>query len=202
MSTTTPKCKKCGGAVHPTRGCLLCPMFASGEAPTCVSDTTRFTGDQMGGRQFANPAVRRKYLAQAKKAGVNTDGKVYFSSLAAFPGDPRAWADSKGEQVRLLEERGWSADGDVKVKGKEYVPTPAVRLADDLVEERMERELEQRYPDATGGKTVRIKKKELAELRESIIEKHGAPRPGATPQFKIGPPPPGKPKGKRPARKK
>jgi hypothetical protein len=145
-------CKKCGGAIHPTRGCTLCPMFASGQGPVCVSDTTRFPGHLAGGRQFGNAAVRRKYLAQARKAGVSTDGKVYNSSLAAYPGDPRAWTDSKGDQVRLLEERGWSAEGDVRVKGKEVAPAPAVRLAEDLVQDHVERELERRFPDAVYGK--------------------------------------------------
>lgn len=148
-------------------------MFASGRAPTCVSDTTRFPGHLMGGRQFATDAVRDAYMAEARKAGVNVDGKVYFSSLAAYPGDPRAWCDSQAEQKKLLEERGWSASGDLNVKGRDVAPAPKVRLADDLVEEHVERELEARYPDAAG---VRIKRQEYEDIKEAVIEKHGAPQ--------------------------
>jgi len=192
-------CKKCGGGLRPAGGCKLCVMFTTGQTPSCVSDTTRFPGHLQGGAQFTNPAVRASYLAKARAAGVNPAGKVYSSSLAACPGDPRAWADSKGDQVKLLEDRGWSADGDVKVKGREVEPAAPVRLAEDLVQGRMERELEQRYPDAINGKTVKIKRRDLEDLREGIIEKHGAPKPGAAPQVKVGRSKPGKPAGKRPA---
>lgn len=171
-------CKRCGGAIHPTRGCTLCPMFASGVTPACKSDGTIFPGHLTGGRQFRTEVVRRRYLAKARAAGVSTDGKVYCSSLAEFPGDPRAWTDNVGDQVKLLKERGWSADGDVKVKGPEVAPPPPVRLAEDLVQERLERKLEELYPDAQNGKVVKIKKKELERLRNDIIEKHGAPAPG------------------------
>jgi hypothetical protein len=203
-TTTTPTttCKKCGGRLNRAGACLLCPMFASGETPSCVSDTTRFTGDRMGGRQFGNDVVREAYLAKARAAGVTTDGKLYFSSLARFPGDPEAWMDAQGDQVKLLQKRGWSAEGDVNVKGPDVAPLPAVRLAEDLVEARVEEELERRYPDAVGGKKVRIKKKEFRDIREAVIEKHGAPLPGRAPQYKLGPPDPKKPKGKRPKAKK
>lgn len=198
MAGTT--CRKCGGAVHPVRGCTLCPMFASGETPACRSDGTIFPGHLTGGRQFKTEAVRRRYLAKARAAGVSTDGKVYSSALAAFPGDPRAWTDTVGDQVKLLQERGWSADGDLKVKGPEVAPAPAVRLAEDLVQDRMEAELERRYPDAQGGKVVKVKKKELERLRHDIIEKHGAPAPGKLGNVKYvrGP---GGGKGKRVAKK-
>lgn len=178
-------CKKCGGAIHPVRGCNLCPMFASGTTPACVSDTTRFPGHLQGGRQFGTAAVRNSYLAKAKAAGVSTDGKVYFSALADSPGDPRAWVDSKADQVKLLQERGWAADGDVKVKGREVAPRESPRLAEDLVEDHVERELERRYPDAENGRRVKIKKRELAEIREAVIDKHGRPLPGAAPIVKV-----------------
>ena len=66
----------------------------------------------------------------------------------------------------------------MKVKGRDVPDAPPVRLAEDLVQERLERELELRYPDAQDGKVVKIKKKEIARLRQEIIERHGAPAPG------------------------
>lgn len=193
-------CKKCGGAVHPVRGCTLCPMFASGVTPACKSDGTIFPGHLTGGRQFQSPELRRRYLAKARAAGVSTDGKVYVGALADSPGDPRAWVDNVGDQKKLLEERGWNSDGDVKVKAPDVAPPPPVRLAEDLIQDRLEIELEKRYPDAQNGKVVKIKKKELAELREAIIEKHGAPARGKLGNVKYvrGP---GGGKGKRVAKK-
>lgn len=201
MSAKT--CKKCGGAIHPVRGCTLCPMFASGRTPACKSDGTIFPGHLTGGRQFVNPHVRARYLAKARAAGVTTDGKVYCSALADSPGDPRAWVDNVADQKKLLEERGWAAEGDVKVKGRDPKPAAPVRLAEDLVEAHVERELEARYPDAQNGKVVKIKKAELEAIREAVIEKHGAPKPGAAPKFNLlDKKPAGKAPGKRPKGRK
>lgn len=175
------KCKKCGAKLNRIGECssIVGPCNAEGRAPHCKSDGNRFPGHLQSGAQFKNPVVRARYLARAKAAGVNTEGKVYSSALAAFPGDPRAWTDSQADQVKLLEERNWSADGDLKVKARDVAAPPPVRLAEDLVQERLERELELRYPDAQNGKVVKIKKKEIERLRQEIIEKHGAPAPGA-----------------------
>lgn len=205
MSKKTPAaeathCPKCSGKLNIIGECKLCPMFEEGRAPTCVSDTTRFPGHLQGGSQFTNPAVRRAYMAKARAAGVNPNGKVYFSSLAAFPGDPAAWQDSKAGQEKLLTTRGWEAEGDVKVKAREGPAPKPIRLADDIVQARVEEELEKRYPDAVG---MKLKRQEYEDIKEAVINKHGAPLPGVAAPVRLpGGRRPGKPAGKKVAHKK
>lgn len=195
-------CPRCGSKLNRIGECVSVfgPCNAEGRAPSCVSDTTRFPGHLQGGGQFTNAAVRRAYMAKAKKAGVSTAGKVYFSQLAAFPGDPAAWHDSKSGQEKLLEARGWEAEGDVKVKGREGPPPKPIRLAEDIVAARVEEELERRYPDAVN---VKVKRQEIEDIREAVIDRHGSPLPGSKPapvkitQGRT----PGKPAGKKVAKK-
>lgn len=142
-------------------------MFSTGKAPRVRSDDTFFRGfTGTGGAQFSDQ-TREFYLAEAKKAGVSVAGKQYFSQLAAFPGDPRAWVDSRGEMVRLLEERGWSADGDIKVKGEAAEPAADVRLADDIAEEMAIESLEDRFPDRET-----FTRGEFEEAKAEAIEAH------------------------------
>ena len=142
-------------------------MLASGKAPRVKSDDTFFRGfTGTGGAQFSDE-VRPYYLEEARKAGVSVSGKQYFSELAAYPGDPRAWVASRGEMTRLLEERGWSADGDIKVKGEAPEPAGPVRLADDIAEDMALDTLEDRYPDREA-----FTREEVAEAKAEAIEAH------------------------------
>jgi hypothetical protein len=82
-------------------------------------------------------------LAEAKAAGVNPRGKVYKGGLADFPGDPRAWVESRGDCIRLAEERGITLEGGINYKPPETVaPTDwsdkPYRVADDIIEDRWE----------------------------------------------------------------
>lgn len=75
---------------------------------------------------------------EAEQAGVNVKGKVYLSSLAAYPGDPFAWVDGKGDVQRVCERRNWNCDGAVKVQsdnGRQVPqPDPAKPLGGEVVE--------------------------------------------------------------------
>lgn len=195
-------CPKCGSKLNRIGECVSVfgPCNAEGRAPSCVSDTTRFPGHLQGGGQFSNPVTRRNYLAKARKAGVNPNGKIYYSSLAAFPGDPAAWQDSKAGQEKLLTARGWESEGDVKVKGRDAAPPKPIRLAEDIVMARVEEELERRYPDAVD---VKIKRQEYEDIREAVIEKHGAPPAHKAAAVKLSKGrDPRKPAGKKVAHKK
>lgn len=142
-------------------------MVESGKAPRVKSDDTFFRGfTGTGGAQFSDE-VRPFYLEEAKKAGVSVSGKQYFSELAAYPGDPRAWVSSRGEMKQLLEERGWSADGDIKVKGEAPEPAGPVRLADDIAEDMALDALEDRFPDRES-----FTREEVAEAKAEAVEAH------------------------------
>lgn len=124
------------GASH-----AMAEMLALASPPMSNTDREFLQGqggcyDQFGG----NELVGDYYKAQAARAGVDTTGAVYLSGLAAFPGDPKAWVRGRGDAQRVLEERGWSSEGSVRVRGRE--PEPADRkwtAAPDLVAERAEK---------------------------------------------------------------
>lgn len=146
-------------------------MFATGQGPRLVTDDTFFAGWQTGGgAQFgnANRPTREGYLGEAKRAGVSTNGKVYMHGLADYPGDPRAWVSTRGEIVKRLEERGWGCER-LGVKARtDLPPPPEVRLADDIVDEFVERKI------ATEGiDRKRLTPDRLAEMREQVTNTHG-----------------------------
>lgn len=116
----------------------LAEMFALGAPP--MSNTDREFLEGRGGcyDQFRGQTEVGDYYARlARESGVDTTGRVYLSGLAAYPGDPRAWVSGRGDVKRVCEERGWSAEGSVNVKGEVRVPTwEPYRVDAQIVEER------------------------------------------------------------------
>lgn len=167
-------CEVCGGNIHRFGGCNICDMLKAAKAPRGVTDDTRFEGfSKVGGAQFKVDATRDFYVGEAKRAGVDITGKQYFSELAAFPGDPRAWVDNQGDMRRLLEERGWGCSGDLKVKAREAEAPPTYpKLADDIVEDLVEDRLYERHGPLD---EARVTVAEFNEVREDVIATHSAP---------------------------
>lgn len=87
----------------------------------------QFSGDEKQLQQRVNISEQHGY-----KPNVND---VYIHGLARFPGDPEAFVGhgkGKGHIKKLLEKRGWSADGAVKVKGRPSEPDDKPKLADSI----------------------------------------------------------------------
>jgi len=156
----------------------LAIMFATGQGPHLSTDDTFFAGwTGSGGKQFenANRTTREGYMEEAKRAGVSTQGKVYMHGLAEYPGDPRAWIGTKGEAVKILEEKGWGCDR-LGVKARtDVAPPPDIPLADDLVQELVGQKI---VTEEIDRRTLTPSK--LMEMREEVIEKHGAKKPPPT----------------------
>ena len=116
----------------------LAEMLASRSAPGLITDTICFSGVGSANPYGTIPPDQQQaYYKKAIAAGVNPKGKKYLASLAAYPGDPEALVDSRGDAKRLLEKRGWGSDGMVKTEARQatsgvgpYTP------AEDIVEER------------------------------------------------------------------
>lgn len=85
-------------------------------------DTSLFRGNWARDQFEDQPSVGKFYRDAAKKAGVSMAGKVYHSTLAEYPGDPRAWVSDSGDIKQVLTERGWGASGDIVVKAREVDP--------------------------------------------------------------------------------
>jgi hypothetical protein len=127
------------------------PGITPGKPPCIQSDTTF-----MAGRWESHT----QHHAALERAGHTTQGKVYLSSLARFPGDPRALVDSRGDVRKICEQEGWNCEGSVNVKGKQLPPRESTDVAEDIVQEHVEAEIEK-----AGG---RMKPKEVADTREKV----------------------------------
>lgn len=103
-------------------------------------------------------------VGKAKKAGIDTNGKVFISSLSDLRGaaDPSAWVDSVSE----LRQRTLA-----KIeKRKREEEAPAVALSEPIIRDSI-RQLVKANPA--------LKSKKKAELREMVLAKH-------TPRWKKG----------------
>lgn len=121
------------------------------------------------------PNVYKKhYYAAAKRAGVSLSGKVYKSGLVR-PGysgrfDPEALVDSTGDVKRVVEKNGWESHGLVESAGIENQTESPLdrpyRVADDLVAERVDADLEAAGVDRIGKKEYL----DLSEKTRSLME--------------------------------
>ncbi len=117
----------------------LAEMLALQQPPMSNTDREFLEGrggcyDQFDGNEY----IGDYYAGMAKQAGVDTTGKVYQGSIAAYPGDPRAWVTGRGDVQKLLEERGWGSEGSVNVKMREAPEAPRKAIADDIVRDGVE----------------------------------------------------------------
>lgn len=105
----------------------------------------------------------------AKAAGIATAGKTYNGQLGRYT-DPRAWVSDTSDVRAAAKEKGLSLRGQVNVENE------AKPIAKKKLNERLVRETERAYIQASPKLAERIKKKPSArrELREMIVEKHGS----------------------------
>jgi len=148
-------------------------MVRSRQAPGIQgTDTQNFRG-VAAGNPFPNmpESLRQNYIKQAKAAGVDINGKVYKSGLVrkGYGGlkfDPQALVDSTHDVKKIVEQRGWSCEGMVNVKGPsfdDYEEKP-YEVADSIVNDHVANEVIEKH----GG---RIKKKAYKDLRQKIKNK-------------------------------
>ena len=113
-------------------------MLESGVPPAAATDREFLAGHCNGNQFEKTPRIGDLYRAEAEAAGVDPTGKVYLAGLAAYPGDPRAWVSGRGDAAKVVEERGWDCSGMVNVKAHEPKEPAPYRVADDLVEDRVQ----------------------------------------------------------------
>ena len=104
----------------------------------------------------------------AKKAGISTQGKKYIGGIGK-PDDPMAWISTQDDVRYALKEKGLSATGGVNYKAPEQEFEGRKKLADDLVEDYMAKEL---MTDKSLLEKVKKSPKALRNLKEKVINKH------------------------------
>jgi hypothetical protein len=124
------------------RGCSerLATMLALGRPPAAMTDSVFLAGFGANGGQFDGmEAVGDFYRGKAEAEGQQTKGAVYLSGLARYPGDPEAWIRSRGDVARVLDARGWGAEGAVNRPVREVAETwQPYQVASDIVAARAE----------------------------------------------------------------
>lgn len=152
--------------------CRTCDMLQSGHGPSIRTEATyQAKANGRLGLASVHPAIREHYRRVAGDAGVSTDGKTYEPRLASFPGDPQAWVSGPDEVRRVVEDRGWSMDGDMKVKGREVEPVKGPAIARELVEEMVESRLEEQL----GEDFVEAKGSVVERAVDDVMSAHAAP---------------------------
>lgn len=150
----------------------IAEMCALREASKSQTDTDFFRGVGTLADQFRGVEWQLEHNTHyAKKNGYKPNhNDFYISSLARFPGDPQAFVPATGGRgyiKKICEERGIPCEGMVN-----YTPSQRIekepescKLAPDIVENTVN-ELVSENPD--------LKRTDRQELREMVIEKHGA----------------------------
>lgn len=145
---------------------LLADMFAHRQPPMSNSDR-EFLEGYANGNQFEGQDYQGNwYKKQAKRAGVDTTGKVYLSSLARYPGDPQAWVSGRGDVKDRIEKReGWSVTGSVNAQGPPRDTENAqVGVDPALVEEHAQNAI---LSDLSGD----LSRKPFEEVKEAVKDK-------------------------------
>lgn len=115
----------------------MAEICATRHAPGIETDDTFLSGFGTLADQFSGDERQLEHRARISeqngyKPNVND---VYIHGLARFPGDPEAFVGhgkGRGHIKKMLEKRGWSADGAVKVKGRPSDPNSGPKLAEDV----------------------------------------------------------------------
>lgn len=140
----------------------IAEMCALRQTPGSRTDK-EFMAGRMNGEQFAdNPQLGNYYRRIAEAHGCSTTGKTYLSQLADFPGDPKAWVGSRADVEKVCRDTGAGCSGMVNVKVSEREPTPAIDIADDILDDRVEKAIAEN-PD--------LAHQNQAEVREQVKEK-------------------------------
>jgi hypothetical protein len=142
----------------------LAEMLALQTPPMSNTDREFLEGHANGSQFQDTPWVGDLYQGVAREAGVDTKGKVYLSGLARYQGDPEAWVTGRGDVQRVLEKRGWGAEGSVNVKPTQAKQlSKATHLADDLVDGEVSRVL-QTVPESERPYV------DVQDLRDQVVQ--------------------------------
>lgn len=144
----------------------LAEMLASKTAPGTRGTDRTFMEDRHDPIPGAPDWLVKDMLKQAHAAGVVTTGKTYKGFLADWRGhrDPEAWVTGVDDVKRVARNRNKHLTGAIEHTAVEMPPVPDIRLAEDIVQRKM------RQYAKTEPKLARKPR----ELREMVIEKHGA----------------------------
>ncbi len=114
----------------------MAEMIALAKPPGLTGTEQALLEGHCNGSQFhGQDAVGQAYAEDAEAAGISTKGKVYKHSLARFPGDPDAWIANRDDAERVILERGWGSQGNIKATIRTIGEPTGGGVSEDLVDE-------------------------------------------------------------------
>lgn len=150
----------------------MAEMLASQQPPGGMTDDVFFSGFGLLGDGM-RPAQLESLIQSAKSQGFTPSAHhVYIPQLARFRGDKEAFisrSQGRGYIKRLLEQRGWEADGAVTTTHREpesdpLAPENCKSLGEDIIVDSA-RDMIKKDPS--------LKRLTRKELRQKVIDKHG-----------------------------
>lgn len=152
-------------------------MLAMRSAPRSMTDDVFLAGRGTLDSQIKDKRALGKIVENAKKAGYTPSANDYYDpGVARFAGDPEAFfshGSGRGKLKRVLERRGVESDGSVNAvvtKRREPLSDPKKplhKLHPRMVQRHLRRMIREN-PD--------LARKNKAELKHEIIQKHGSPK--------------------------
>jgi len=116
-----------------------------------------------------DPKNRDTILADAKKAGISTQGKCFKSGIGHWT-DPAAWVTSAEDVLAVAKARNYEVSGVVNHKAiDKCLPPKRVKLAPDIVKQQTEKLLAR---EPALAEKVKKNPKKLAEVHERVIATH------------------------------
>lgn len=145
----------------------MAEMLAFQKPPGSINTDRTFMEAEMNNQQLDSMGkVRREnLLKKAKAAGVSISGKVYKTSLARYPGDPRAWVSDLSDVKRVVEERNIDCEGHVSHKAYETAPRESQGLSDSAMRRLLNDAIE---ADPIAGTTAAG----VERLQHEIVDRH------------------------------
>lgn len=151
-------------------GDLMAELLQARQAPgTKNTDRAFLEGMSSGLTHGIDPMFAEQYYARARKAGINPTGKVFISQLGRAE-DPLAWVSDLSDVKKACIAKGHGCEP-LGIKPVEKDPGPDIPLAADIVDDLAERRMEEN-PDLKAK--IQENPKKLQELKEEVIDKHGA----------------------------
>ncbi len=149
---------------------VFAAMNACRRAPGAANSDRNFNEKarrRMNGMSQTNLS---KIVRIAQQAGIRTQGKFYVGGLGRY-NDPAAWVSTSDDVLDVAKRRNLTVQGAVKHQGHEVPPPKPKRLADDLVNRYVKKRL---ASEPATREKVKKNPKYLREVREQVIDKHGA----------------------------
>lgn len=149
---------------------LFAEMCQARQAPGTTGSDRAFMEGQVLNHGFEKgDLMANHYVATAKRAGIDIQGKVYRGCLAdgRGPADPMAWIGSRDDAMYVAKARNLTTHGSIEHKGHETPPDPEVPLNPRIVKRLSEQYI------AQDPKLAR----DPVEVAEMVVEKHGSAAP-------------------------